>query len=291
MHDVMMPWRYAATLLIALAATACQEPASTTTSTGSAPETRTQALEERDIAARSILLDARAEGVHGERAMLRATPEPVREGTDAYRTMVLGEAPSKLGIKSGTRVLDAQFVEDGVVILGADHVLRHHTERGIKEIATNALGPLSVAGDRVAYVHGEAPDLLLAVADLESGESTQIAPTLAPVWSPALSQDGEQVIFVASFEGRPHFFRADMKGNLESIPTGLRTPSAPVAPIWMGDELLFQDERGVVRFALETASIEEDLIGAKLLPEDGSGKVRVEINGEVRELGLEGGAR
>ncbi len=289
MHDPnpRISWRYGAGALLALLATACQEPVSTTAH-DSAPVIRTQALEEQAPSS-TVLLDARAERAGTARATLRATPEPVPAGTDAYRTMALDEAPPRLGIKSGSRVLDAQFVEDGVVILGADHVLRHHTERGIKELAADVLGPLSAAREKVAYVHGEPPDITLAVADLRSGESVEIAPTLAPVWSPALSQDGDSVIFVASHEGRPHFFRADMKGNLESIPTGLRTPSAPVAPIWIEDELFFQDERGVVRFALETASIEEDLIGATLLPEDGTGKVRVEVNGEVRELS--GGAR
>ena len=222
---------------------------------------------------------------------LIARTEPVKEGTDAYRTMVIASLPERLeraGIRiaPGERVLDAQFTEDGVVVLGADHVLRYH-ERGMseaRELARNALGPLSVARGKVAYVHGEPPDLVLAVADLGTGESTPIAPSLTTVWSPALSEDGDAVIFVASHEGRPHLFRADLEGKLESIPTGLRTPSAPVAPIWDGDALIFQDERGVVRFDLETASIEAEFRGAKFLPADDAGHIYIEEHGTRRLL-------
>jgi len=57
-----------------------------------------------------------------------------------------------------------------------------------------------------------------------------------------------------------------------------------VAPIWDGDALIFQDERGVVRFDLETASIEAEFRGAKLLPADDAGHIYIEEHGTRRLL-------
>jgi dipeptidyl aminopeptidase/acylaminoacyl peptidase len=189
--------------------------------------------------------------------LLAGEAEAVRVGTDALRVIVLDTAPEGLELE-GMRVLDARMVEDGAVVLGADRVLRHHTEDGVRELDDAVLGPLSVEGGMVAYVRGAAPDLRLRRVDLATGEVESLAPEIAPVWSPALSADGREVIFAASRSGRPELLRLDAEGELDRISSGGRSPSSPVAPVWRGGLLIFEDEAGRARLNLVTGEVEEE---------------------------------
>ena len=224
-----------------------------------------------------------------------ATPEPVREGIDPYRVLRLQDPPDLPGIEDGMRVLDVQWAGGGgenLVVLGADRVLRLHTQEGVNVLDEEVLGPLSVSSNKIAYVYGEPPDVFVRVYDLTRRTHVEVD-QLSPAWSPALSEDGEEVIFVASHQGRGHFFVRRATGELETIPTGLRTPSSPTAPIWRDGDLFFEDERGVVHLDLETASIEAEYTGAKLLPHDGSPRIQILEDGKPREIATwtQGGRR
>lgn len=274
MHPARPLRALALTCAMAWASTGCEAPPQ---DQEARTATRAQALEQ----APELVLTQRAQ----PDTRITALPVPVREGVDALRVLTLTRVPAGLGLEPGARVLDAQWVdEESVLVLGADQVLRHHTEQGVRVVDEHVLGPISVSGEVAAYVQGEPPDLWLAVADLR-GEQVQRLKDVAPAWSPALSQDGREVLFVASHEGRPHFFVRRADGELESLPTGQRTPSSAVAPLWRGGALFFEDERGVVRWDVETSSIEAQFDGARLLPHDGSQQVRIMMNEEERVIG------
>ena len=215
--------------------------------------------------------------------------EPVRANTDALRVIALDERAAALGLPAGTRVLDARRVPGGVVALGANRTLRLYTKGLSKTLDTEALGPLSVEAERVAYVRGEAPDLELRVLDLREGTPRAVAEAPRPAWSPALSKDGQAVIFTASYEGQPHLFRAAWGGVAQPLPSGTRTPSSPVAPIWRGDTLTFDDEQGVVRWNLKEATIEAEAPGARLVPSDGTDTARITLDGQTRPFTAEAG--
>lgn len=221
---------------------------------------------------------------HEPDMVLIATPEPVREGIDPFRVLRLQDPPDFPGVEEGMRVLDAQWMDDErLLTLGADRVLRLHTEEGSASLDREVLGPLSVSANRVAYVYGEPPDLFLRVLEVSTRRAFDVA-HIAPAWSPALSADGEEVLFTASHQGRPHLFVRRRTGEVETIPTGLRTPSSATAPIWRGQDLFFEDERGVVHLDLETASIEARYDGATLLPHDGSSQIDILEAGKVRTI-------
>lgn len=189
--------------------------------------------------------------------ILAGTLEPVRPQTDARRVIVLDTHPRGFDLH-GQRVLDARTVSDGVVTIGADRVLRHHTAKSTVELDSDVLGPLSVEASRVAYVRGEAPDLHLFVAHLATGRIEPIAPHLAPVWSPVLSEDGREIVFATAAQGRPQLFRRDASGQLRRVHSD-RTPSSPRAPVWRDGVVTFEDEQGTVRVNLEpnTSGLEE----------------------------------
>ncbi len=146
---------------------------------------------------------------------------------------------------AGRRALDAHFVDEGVVILGTDHVLRYVAGGIETELDADAQPPLSVAATRVAYARGEMPVFALAIADVRTGAVETLADELAPVWSPALSEDGRSVVFVSSATGRPRLARLDADGAITLLASA-RFPTSPRAPRWLGSTLTFEDEGGLV---------------------------------------------
>lgn len=230
-----------------------------------------------------VILDARADGaILGGR--LRATPPR----TDADRVVVLRASDPRL---DGAGVIDARFVEGGVAVIGADRVLRVVAEGGVvRELDREVYGPLSVAGHLVAYVRGGPPDLELMRADVRTGVVEALTQAMAPVWSPALSSDGSEVVFVSGIEGTPRLFRLDAAGALHALPPTERTPSAPSAPRWSGSTLVFEDEHGIAWLDLDEGVIEREVQGAHGLSVLADGALAATIDGEPMTA-LEGGAR
>jgi len=193
------------------------------------------------------VLDRRPDG-----AALFATVLPAPIGGDPERVMTL-RADAFPGL-DGRRVLDARFADDGVVTLGADHVLRFARADGTEtELDAAAEGPLSVVGELVAYTRGEMPFFELARANVRTSAIEELTNGLAPVWSPALSADGREVVFASSASGHPTLMRLGATGELTTL-ASTRTPSSPRAPTWTGDLLTFEDETGTTTVDVTIAS-------------------------------------
>lgn len=202
---------------------------------------------------REQLLDHRADGA----ALFGVVLAAPLDG-DPERVLRLRVAPPNAAPESaldGRRVLDARFAGDGVVTLGVDHVLRFADARGAEtDLDARAEGPLSVVGEVVAYTRGEMPLFELARANVRTGAVEPLTNDLAPVWSPALSEDGRSVAFVSSASGHPRLMRLDANGALHAVASE-RFPTSPRAPRWEGDVLTFEDERG-------STSLELHAVGA-----------------------------
>jgi hypothetical protein len=208
-------------------------------SRGALGETEIAPARELAVGAPEIL-DTREDG-----ALLVGTLEPATEGTDEERVLILHGILDGAALDrsiEGLRVTDARFVRDSIATIGADGVLRVHVGGVVREIDAHAYGPLSVAGTRVAYTRGEIPLLELARADVASGVALLLTENMAPVWSPALSEDGERVVFVSGASGSPRLCLLDRDGvrTIESD----RIPSSPRAPRFEDGLLSFEDERG-----------------------------------------------
>lgn len=236
------------------------------------PRVQPQALEPPSQAL--IILDKRT-NAQEEPEVIAGRLQEVKPGTDAPRVIVLEQVPKDLGLLPGQRILDAQFVEDGAVVLGDDQVLMHYSGGHKRELDVEVLGPLSVAANKVAYVRGLAPDLSLVTVDLDDGEPKLHAPALKTVWSPALSEDGRQLIFAASYEGRARLFRLTIGAEPELLRKGGPMPSSPVAPQWRHDHLVFEHEQGVVSLDLKQGQATQEYLEAKLMPDDGSGQIKI----------------
>jgi hypothetical protein len=207
-----------------------------------------------------VLLDLRADGA----ALFGRVRTPL-PNADPERVVLLrselGGAPIAGGLE-GAAVLDARFSDEGLVVLGLDHVLRVHPPRGAPlELDAQAYGPLSVEGAFVAYVRGEMPDLEVARADARTGAVEPITQSMAPTWSPALSPDGREVVFVSGVEGAPRLYRSG-GGAPRELPRTERFPTAPSAPRWRGETLFFEDERGVGAIDLAQGRLLHDAPGA-----------------------------
>ncbi len=210
--------------------------------------------------------------------------EPVPFGTDAPRVVVLEVVPDHLAAIRGARVSDARFTADGAVILGADGVLRHVTSTGTTDLARDALAPLSVEANRVAFAGGNPPDLVLSVVDLGDGTVHAVAPDLMPAWSPALSPDGSAVIFAASIDGMPRMVRATLGGTVEVLPPIDVVPSSPRAPIWRDGILTFDHEEGVVQMDPKSGEIIEEVAAAQVAVGSGDGPVQIVAGDDRRTL-------
>lgn len=197
-----------------------------------------------------VVLDERADGARlvGEPATLipNADPEP---------SFLLRSTGVSFDGLDGARVLAAHFVDEAVVTIGTDHVLRVHDARGVREHDTGVYGPISVRGPEIAYVRGRAPSLEVARAHVTRGEVSQLTQDMAPAWLPALTPDGGAVVFVSGANGRPRLYRVDRGGAVVALPETSRTPSAAVAPHFDGQLLVFRDHLGVASVDLETGRV------------------------------------
>lgn len=230
--------------LLALALSACvADPASATRA----------ALEPASPRSPRVVLDARASG---ERLEGRRLPPPLR--SDALPHYELSSA----GLE-GLVVLDARFVEGGVVVVTPEQVLRFLPTRSAPvDLDHGVWPPIAAAHDVLAYARGLPPDLDIARSGLAAGTATQLTHGLAPAYSPALSPDGSELLFVSSALGEPRLYALDAHGHAEALAATARTPSGPTAPQWDGATLRFEDEHGTVALAPRTGAVVAELRGA-----------------------------
>jgi len=199
------------------------------------------------------VLDRRADG-----ARIAGHLAPFPPNADPERVLVIrasGLSPAIAAQLDGTRVVDARFVGDAVATIGPDHVLRLHTQAGASELDREAYGPMSVAGTRIVYVRGEMPFFEVARADITTGTATALTTNMAPAWSPALTPDGETIVFVSGAGGSPRLYRIEGSGAPEALPETARTPSSPIAPRFEDGLLVFEDEQGTAWLDLEQGRI------------------------------------
>lgn len=206
-------------------------------------------------AAADVVLDRRDDG-----AVLVGRPERALAEADPERVLVLAATdadgrPLDAAL-AGARVLDARFAGDAVVTLGADHVLRAHRAARVTVLDQGAEAPLSVSGTRVAYARGEMPSFELGRADVATGIAETLTSAMAPVWSPALSPDGREIVFVSGVTGSPRLYRIGEDDSATPLAEVGVFPSSLRAPRW--DEagtLTFEDEAGA-RHVLDLAAEE-----------------------------------
>jgi len=196
-------------------------------------------------AADETLLDRRADG-----ATLYGRVEAQPIDTDTPRILVLRAVRQGQSLDAsldGARVLDARFAGSSIVTIGADGVLRVHAHGVTTELDRDAEPPLSVAGSVVAYARGAMPSFELASADLVTGVVRQWTDGMAPVWSPALSPDAAEIVFVSGASGAPRLYRLEQNGAPVALPETASFPSSLRAPRWQDATLHFEDETGTPR--------------------------------------------
>lgn len=236
--------------------TGCQrEPAHTPNATASAATEPLSAprAEPASIAAPGsdvdlVVLDRRDDG-----AVLRGVLVAPIPHADPERRMALRAEGLDLAIEV-TDVLDARFIEGGVVTLDASHVLRAHRPGRTDTLDVGVYGPLSVMGHQLAYVRGAPPVLEVARVDVDTGVAQAVTQAMAPCWSPALAPDGS-IVFASAASGSPRVYRAGAGAPTEL--TGLlgRFPDAVTAPRVEGNLYVFDDPQGTVWADLATGEV------------------------------------
>ena len=167
---------------------------------------------------------------------------PVLPNADHHRIVELKEAAGSL--PAGSLVIDARWVDGVLVAIDSQGRLRVHdgSERVLDE---QVAPPLAVRGTRVAYVRGEMPTYEVAWVDVRSGAATALTEGHAPAWNPAIGPDGD-VVFVSGRDGTPRLYRVVEGGDTQPLDVQTNAfPSALVAPVWDGRNLMFRDESGV----------------------------------------------
>lgn len=132
-------------------------------------------------------------------------------------------------------------VDRDLVELGADGRVARTIEGPVQ-------GPLSVSADgkRVAYMRGDAPELAPVVLDVTSGAAREVR-ALGFAWGAAISEDGRMVSFVEGGERGPTLVRASADGEgREVLDAAGSFPVGTRAPLWLGERLVFEAERGLV---------------------------------------------
>lgn len=230
-------------------------------------------------AADELVLDVSA---GGDALLARVLPAP--ENSDADRTLRV-----RLVTSNGQRrwrfgdaaVIEARFVprSEALLVITTTHELVRldGPEAAPRVIDQRVFGPLSLdaLGRAVVYTRGEMPELQVVRADLATGETRALAPTLVPAWCPTLAGDGREVITVASPEGTPGLWRIrpDAPPARWELPADTALPTGPSAPVVFGDMLVYESDGalhalgfdGVRRRALPGVSLPVLTVGAPAL--------------------------
>lgn len=228
-----------------------------------------------------VLLDA-----HPKSGAIVGVVEDAPENSDAFRILraVVIANGERTDLLDG--VQDARFMPDGsiVAISRRNELVRMHgAEQEL--LASDAVGTLSAAGSRVAFMQGDGmPDYQVVAIDVETGERWESSPTLMPSWSPVLSDDGAQLLFASGHTGVSTMVRGTLDGKLEVVeefPTET-PPVGPNAPVWLGDEVIFESEKGTRRMQLP--SREETTLRGSLPVKLADGRVMIHDSGTLRAV-------
>jgi hypothetical protein len=185
--------------------------------------------------------------------VLVGRPLAVPENSDADRTLSvrwLARGEHRRFAYDQQPVLEAYFVAHShdVVLLTTGHQLHviDASSGQDRTLASSVYGPLSLdrLGHHVAYTYGEPPELRVAVTALATGDTTTLDAQLYPSWSPALSEDGRSVVFVASPDASAHFYRWTRETGAVQwrVDAAVPFPTGPTAPIRLGDRMTYQSD-------------------------------------------------
>jgi hypothetical protein len=209
-------------------------------------------------AADELVLDLASDG-----SALVARVEPALPDSDGDRIVVarvLGADGRDHPVLGGQRVVEARFVGGGwpLLVIDTQHALVRVAAPGAapETLGQSVYGPLSLSDDgRVAaYTRGDPPFLEVVHHTLATGQTVAVAPGVAPAWCPALSPDGREIVFVATTEGRPRWWRGvvgERVGVWEAVGADAPFATGPSAPRVYGDALVFENEAGVHSLGLD----------------------------------------
>ena len=256
--------------LLALALVACRDPAPP----GEAAASTSQPLESRH----ERVLDVRETGSIVGTVIPPppdADPALVHEArwVDGARVQSLGLVQDAVFLSSAQlAVVDG---EDTLAIVTRDarRLVDRHVAPGLAHVPACAC---------LIYVRGEVPDQELVLFDLESSEKRVLSANLGPAWLPALSADGKRVAVASASAGLPGIVLLSLDGTvLARVPKeGLAPafPQGPDRPVWLGDTLVFRNDRTTAALDLRS--------GERLWERGGLGPPRLRPDGTLSFDGL-----
>ena len=237
-----------AVLLLAFGAAGCSPERTAATRSGQA----VTALDRR--APGEVIVDLRP---NGEMLVGRViAPPPDSDADRTQRVRWLTAAGERQWAFSGTPILEARFMGDSgaLLVLTTDHRLLR-VDRDVALLDREAHGPISLdaRGARAVYTRGDAPTTSLIRAELATGKTEVLAPGLSSVWSPALSADGTEVVFVASTDGTPALWR-QRDGEAPArwaLPAETALPTGPTAPVIFGAWMVYESDGSLCALGLD----------------------------------------
>jgi hypothetical protein len=219
-----------------------------------------------------ILLDLREDGTRLFAAVL-----PVPPASDAPRAVIArwldqGGTKASPWAFDGIPVFDARLVPGSqaalVITTGRDLVLLP-ARRGLPARLDSQVHPplsLSQDGRYLAYARGEIPDLEIARYDLAHRTPAGGTQSMAPAWSPVLSEDGSRLLFVSGSTGYPEIW--ELHDDLTVVQRTDRRrepvpfPAGPSAPLWNDGTIAFEDPDGVHVMSVDPPRLQRSLPGA-----------------------------
>ncbi len=215
---------------------------------GETPATQVQELELQQTDGRQVL------SIHPKFGTLFGADEPALENADHARVMAvtLEMEGDRKAILDGLQ--DAKFLPDGSILAVTRSGDLVHIQNGETiSLENNVSGPLSLAGDSVAYLIGEMGAYVPVVRNLATGARSEVASELAPGWQVALSESGKEMLFVSAHTNETTLVKVSVPAMTVLEETKVEVvPVGPAAPVWRGDIFLFESEEGLVRFHLPT---------------------------------------
>jgi hypothetical protein len=191
-----------------------------------------------DLPAGAVLLDLRSDGTS-----LQGLPDfaiPEADPVPSLRGLVMAGGRERRWRFDGVSIREARFVPGGggavVLTLRGELLWLPALDAAPRALDARVSGPISVAagGRYLAYVRGEPPELEVFRYDLLTGAAKPVTGDLAPAWCPAISADGQEVLFVSGASGAPALMRgrvggaaarltaADPPGHATTVPSGPR---------------------------------------------------------------------
>jgi hypothetical protein len=194
-------------------------------------------------------LDLRADG---DSLVGRLLPTPAdADGVALFQVQWLRGGAARRWSYGDTPIQDARFVPNtqGLVVLDVRGRLSwlDGPEAEPQPLDAEVVGPLALAADGrfLAYARGEPPFLDLVRYDLDTGRAEVLVGDMAPLWCPALSADGRELVFVSATGGSQALWRLAEGGapkRVTSAPPNADStlPMGPTAPLWIGDALIYE---------------------------------------------------